>query len=92
MPEDAWAERLSFSRSAAFQRADAPGKREEGVEPSSSVWKTDALAVELRPRMDGVRIELTSVPENAAVTARWTTVGRVPSQVGPEGIEPSPAG
>ena len=66
----------------ACRLADAPVKREEGVEPSSSVWKTDALAVELRPRVDGVRIELTGVPKDAAVTARWTTIGFVPSKCG----------
>ena len=70
-----WGRKTLMSRSV-FQLAGAPGKREEGVEPSSSVWKTDALAVELRPRTDGVRMEVPSVPGGrhgyGAVDHRWS--------------------
>lgn len=94
-----------------------PTKRVEGIEPSSSVWKTDTLPLSYTRTVDGVRFELTvsirtprlqrggpplvaSHPRRAAGGNRTRIAGlarqhstiELRPQVGPEGIEPSPAG
>jgi hypothetical protein len=44
---------------ATYLLDDTPVKREEGIEPSPSVWRTDALPLSYTRKLDGVRIELT---------------------------------